>query len=678
MNGRELCDLGYYVIPIEPRGKKPIAGQGADHCSNDPALIAEWEERFPGCNWGVVCENIIVFDLDTKQDGVSLSEDETVKAWGWLCDRYNIPGTPVVTTGTNGRHYYYKRPSAKIKGSTRVKFNIDGKEYKTNIDIRVGKQYVVAPGSVHPNGNRYICEDFLPYEYLPELPQEFVDALPQAEKPADKIQLPISVSSTDTVERCRRYVDRCPNAVEGQGGDNQLLQIANVIFWGFGLSKNQGWDIFQDYNVRKCIPPFDESVLEHKFRQATGESHINKPFGYLNEQEDFSAVEKSIRNIEQQNKDNEKKPLLKLINGEDIELKPEKWLWEDRILLGSLTVVFGIGAVGKSSLILEWAARVTSGTDWADGTPNDEGTVLFFSSEETEDSAKAKIVFWGGKAKNFYYVKGCYNSTGGIEVFDMDNATQLDDTIAFINNNPAMPNVRMIILDPIASVLGDANENSNKEVRNMLERLNPILAKHEIACIGIAHSRKPTLDSGTLSRNRLAGSIAFANLPRTVWEIIKEDSGICTMLTAKSNLTETPKGLSYRFDKAERRAEINGRKLSHLIYVDPEIDTTMDVYLTGKKESKPRKVTKREVAAEWLEQLLSPNPDGLPLGYSKREPGTILYQAELAGYNYAIINKAVTTGLVKIVETKQGTNTTWRLADKEAWECFASDAGDDF
>lgn len=51
-----------------------------------------------------------------------------------------------------------------------------------------------------------------------------------------------------------------PEAVDGQGGHNTTLSVANAIFWGFGLDEQTGWPILLDYNPR-CKPPWSDAVV---------------------------------------------------------------------------------------------------------------------------------------------------------------------------------------------------------------------------------------------------------------------------------------------------------------------------------------------------------------------------------------------------------------------------------
>ncbi|GHT38124.1 hypothetical protein FACS189427_11980 [Planctomycetales bacterium] len=206
------------------------APHGCKSAITDLDKIEEWWTKYPNCNIGIRCKNLLVIDPDCK-DGYDGAKDlaNIVNTVGAL------PDSPLVRTGSGGWHLFFARPKADIVGKNKIEWQ----GIKTGIDIQVGNQYVVAPPSIHPNGNRYqwkvplCCVDKLPI-----LPNEWGEqVLPKRQKvvPAPTIvQPPIIVPQSDLAARCRAYVATMPSAVQGQSGHSGLLRVANVIFLGFG------------------------------------------------------------------------------------------------------------------------------------------------------------------------------------------------------------------------------------------------------------------------------------------------------------------------------------------------------------------------------------------------------------------------------------------------------------
>ncbi|WP_024443363.1 bifunctional DNA primase/polymerase [Mycobacterium sp. UM_WGJ] len=123
-----MLDRGFSVGPLD--GKIPLTAHGVNDFTRDPAVIARWTERHPGCNWGATQPGVIVLDVDPRNGG-SVSALKLRPEHRTLC----------VHTGSGGWHFYYR-----MSGSARGK--VDG---IPGIDIKCGgKGYTVAPGSIHP------------------------------------------------------------------------------------------------------------------------------------------------------------------------------------------------------------------------------------------------------------------------------------------------------------------------------------------------------------------------------------------------------------------------------------------------------------------------------------------------------------------------------------------------
>ncbi|MGV0746264.1 bifunctional DNA primase/polymerase [Mycolicibacterium sp. XJ870] len=138
---------GFSVIPLD--GKLPRTKHGVQDASRDPKVIAGWQRRWPGCNWGVTQPGVIALDVDPRHGGSVKAlklrpEDKT------LC----------VQTGAGGWHVYY-RVSGPVRGKVQ---GVPG------IDVKAGGTgYLVAPGSIHPvTGKPYRLHLDAPIAQCPE------------------------------------------------------------------------------------------------------------------------------------------------------------------------------------------------------------------------------------------------------------------------------------------------------------------------------------------------------------------------------------------------------------------------------------------------------------------------------------------------------------------------------
>ena len=74
-------------------------------------------------------------------------------------------------------------------------------------------------------------------------------------------------TSTDAVERARKYAATLPPAVTGEHGDMHTFRVCCRIARGFALSDDQALELLQAWNAR-CRPPWSDRDLMDKLRRA--------------------------------------------------------------------------------------------------------------------------------------------------------------------------------------------------------------------------------------------------------------------------------------------------------------------------------------------------------------------------------------------------------------------------
>jgi hypothetical protein len=110
-------------------------------------------------------------------------------------------------------------------------------------------------------------------ELLP-VPMELLEAMARTAPPSRSASVTAPAhagtiaETTDTVERCRRYIARMPDAISGQGGHNATFAAACECF-RFGLSESDALAIMQSFNANKTGgEPWTERELDHKLADA--------------------------------------------------------------------------------------------------------------------------------------------------------------------------------------------------------------------------------------------------------------------------------------------------------------------------------------------------------------------------------------------------------------------------
>jgi hypothetical protein len=82
-----------------------------------------------------------------------------------------------------------------------------------------------------------------------------------------------------SIDKIRRYLNRAPEAIPGQGGHNITLRVARSLYNGFGLSRDQVFDWLQVYNTR-LTDKWTVRELEHKADSAASGTY-DRPRGWM-------------------------------------------------------------------------------------------------------------------------------------------------------------------------------------------------------------------------------------------------------------------------------------------------------------------------------------------------------------------------------------------------------------
>lgn len=236
----EYAKKGFAVFPLKYRDKVPLTRNGCKDATTDAAQIKAWWQKYPNANIGLatgsVSQNVFVIDLDIDEDrgidGYHSLED-------WQREHGDFPETWTAITGRGGYHLYY-RGNGKVKNRAGI---IDG------VDIRGNGGYVVAPPSIHKNGNRY------EWEYSPD---EFEIA-----KADNNVEYFLN---HDDQKQSTAFT--MPNIVAA-GQRNQMLFRFACMMQAKGASDQSVFAATMAENESSCSPPLTEQEVRVIVSSAT-------------------------------------------------------------------------------------------------------------------------------------------------------------------------------------------------------------------------------------------------------------------------------------------------------------------------------------------------------------------------------------------------------------------------
>lgn len=268
------------------------------------------------------------------------------------------------------------------------------------------------------------------------------------------------------------------------------------------------------------------------------------------------------------------------------------WLWPGRFAKGCLSLVAGDPSLGKSTMTLDLAARVTRGEPWPDGEKNEAGDVVLLSAEDDPVyTLRPRLEAAGADLTRVHLISSVVE-----EVVENGKTRRVfnigADAVEIERLLLRLPNPRLVIIDPISSYLGDADGHVNTEVRAALVPLMETLQRRRASGLLVTHLTK----GDTAAIYRVMGSLAFVAAARAVYLVMRdpEDPERRLLLPAKNNLAPLGKGLAYTIG-----GPVGSPKLA---WEDDPVELTPDEVIALGKEG--NKAAKKNKAVTWLAQAL--------------------------------------------------------------------------
>ena len=246
----------------------------------------------------------------------------------------------------------------------------------------------------------------------------------------------------------------------------------------------------------------------------------------------------------------------------DYEMEELRWLWPQKIPLGKVVLFTGKPDCGKTMCALDLAARISTGSDFPDGSKNEMGPakVLFASSEDDpKDTLIPRLTASGANLHNIDLIVGSsvQPKKGGKPGRKNRHELNLQRDIKLIEEAIKQdPEIKLLILDPLSSYFGKASQNEDKDIRPIMDALKMMCEKSGLTVVGLIHSNKRS-DVEAVHKVSGAGSLAAAS--RAVWQFNRdaEDKKKFHMTNVKGNVLKDKRGITYSIQEAD--VQIQGK-----------------------------------------------------------------------------------------------------------------------
>lgn len=612
--------LGWYVFCLRPRTKDPypnpdgiLPGEGGYKlATRNPSTVTDHWQRHPRANIGLwpAPSGVIGFDLDGPEQ-LALAAD-----FPWL-----LMPTLSATTGRadGGRHAYFAAPNDSG-------FQIGNKARIGGlIQIRHRCGYLVLPPSVHPvTGNRYTWH---PAELLPLPDDGIVAAYAAAEQRGDA---PVAISRNNgcpaTGERANDPEE--PAIPRGQQHDTLAQNLGSYLNQHpLGVAR-----AFYERDIRRCDPPADLRKTDAIWRDLIrAESAKPAADGFA-----IAGIRPSDRLADPATR---RTRHLVLVEATDVVEVPVEWAWRHRIVGGALNLVEGRPEAGKTTIVLDLLARVSSGSPLPDGCPTSEGRVLIVGSEDAVESVvRPRLRVAGAKLENIRFVRGVVSTDA-----DVPGQLKLPRDLQLLAD--AMADRTWLYIDGSVYDYAERGIRPGDDIafRDILGGVHELARQGRATALVPRHLKKgigvDALEAG-------AGTMGMIAKPRSTLAVYRDpqDPDIRLVCRVKCNLGPTVPTLRCRFTADEDDSPLRVEWLGTDARAADEILTAIRQAAAGSGEDTS---VARKSLVEWLR-------DGLPHPVNQLKA-----QAAATGLSWKAYER-VKRNLGLVTQQVPGSGWTWQ------------------
>jgi putative DNA primase/helicase len=269
----------------------------------------------------------------------------------------------------------------------------------------------------------------------------------------------------------------------------------------------------------------------------------------------------------------------------NVEPEDISWLWPGRIPLGKVITLTGDPGVGKSFISAWLATQISIGAPipgQSECFPT--GKSIFMCCEDNlADTFRPRVDAMGGDPNQVISLKGSFAKLDQKESGPI--CLRRDEFAKIRMYCERVPDIKLIVIDPISAYLGKIDSNNNTDVRGILDPIAEWAGTSGVTVLMVNHLNKGKEQSAL---QRGIGSIAFNAVARLVYNVTNQ-RGKRLMSAAKWNCGPKPDSTAFRISE-------DGELLWDLKSIATTADDAVGFTREPSDEAK---------AAEWLKSVLA-------------------------------------------------------------------------
>jgi hypothetical protein len=471
---------------------------------------------------------------------VDVDGRDNLAAW----DQLDMPPTFTVDTPSGGRHFIYRKREAVHVGTTHALAGVDV--------IRSDDGWIVAPGTETQWGEWLSCDAWP--DDVAEAPDELWSAIEHGASGGNGTSPTIRARDLRAVVAALR--------ADGREQDIEAVQMLCASYGG-----HHPYLAGETVHVTRPNKKAGSSATVGRvgpgvvYMFATGWDPFTPRHRYV-----------VAGDVLADEADDEPQPptaqaatkRIETVRLADVHAEPVSWLWPGRLPLGKVVIVDGDPGLGKSTVLLDLAARVTTGAVMPDEVigEREAGSVVLLSAEDgLGDTIRPRLDAAGADVTRVHAITAIATTDANGEVQRVPPMLPRD--LALLASVIESTGAVLVVLDVLVAYLDPKLSTYNDaDVRRVLSALAAVAERNACCIVALRHLRKGGGRSAVYAGGGSIGIIGASRVGLTVGfdpddrEVPDPNDRRRVLAVAKNNLARIAPALGFKIVEADESSRV--------------------------------------------------------------------------------------------------------------------------